>query len=415
MADLTNNTDPNWTERKEMVDKDKTPEPEVQGEEPAKEPEKQEPAKTPEKQEPVTPEKEEESQFNVVDYFDKNLGIKVDSEEKIKSSFTELEKLRSEAKSRKELEALTSKYEQELLEVHDKLDPKKIYGGEEGLKYKLIMDKAKGKSAAYKSVLTKIAGTDINSLSEMDAATLGMLHDAPTLKENHIKAALYEDIGVNIDKLRDEATEEGKKFNINDIALTEAQQARLALKASAYKEKLSALKEVDIPEYKGYKETIEARKTEKEAQTKSLVEKWADRPESLVDDFKIEYKSSDKEGNETVYSFDVDADFKKKIPEMVKSEVALKGIEPTKENIEAIKSELEDVYWSKKANRVKILNKFRSDIEARLEEYHHNDKHTDRPISKEKAPEGEHSEEDAELESTLNKWQKGGTDLNNIF
>ena len=121
MADLTNNTDPNWKELQEMVDKDKTPEPEkeVPKGEPVKEPEQQEPEKEVPSKEPVTPEKEEEPQFNVVDYFDKNLGIKVDSEEKIKSSFTELEKLRSEAKSTKELEALTSKYEQELLVVHD--------------------------------------------------------------------------------------------------------------------------------------------------------------------------------------------------------------------------------------------------------------------------------------------------------
>jgi hypothetical protein len=230
-----------------------------------------------------------------------------------------------------------------------------------------------------------------------------------------------EEIGVNVDQLKKEHLEKRRQvlddedkdigyFKYEDIKLTGRQEGEMIKKGSLIKRKFKDFKQVEPQEFKSYKETKEQRLADIQKNKEETLNEWGDRIDDFKD-FKITVKYIDIKGEENEYDFS-DEEYNKNIVDVIKDYVGNNNIKPTKENINKLRSKLEDDFWADKSKREKALKKMFEDAKSLIEEKT-DDKYTNsRPVSQEVAP--DQKDNDDAVGAWFDKRAKG-VDLNSIW
>jgi len=258
--------------------------------------------------------------------------------------------------------------EKELEEKHEATNPEKIYGSRAGYEKHLILQKAKNDGIAQ-HVAERIAGADINTLAPLQAIMMDIEKNVSNEKlttEELMSLALRKS-GIDIDKIRGEMEDDGEEFDINKIKFTNTQVAEIKLLAAESKTRLNEWKKVEVPEYKGYKETKAQRLADIEKRSKELLDKWGDRIDNVAKSFKLEVKITGSDGNDDSYEF-VSDEFNKYATEKLPGIIVSEDIEPTNENITKITKRLENEFWSNEGQRNKALKKLIEDAKSKKEE-----------------------------------------------
>ena len=186
---------------------------------------------------------------------------------------------------------------------------------------------------------------------------------------------------------------------------------RIQLKASQAKSGIrDIISKIEVPKATNkFKEARE--KVQQQQETlKQNIEKWETEADRIAETLpNIEYKRKDENGEEiTEFTFEIDSDFRSKVPEMVKQYVLSHNLEPTKENIDGIKSHLLESY--DKLKRHDIRSAMIADREAKLREEYDKKYENNQPFNESTPPEVE----DESYETNINKgWKRVLDDMNN--
>lgn len=331
---------------------------------------------TPEiKQETATPGQEEKPKEEIKEsvkeeikeesFFEKlnskyNKSFKSDDE--INDVFNKAEKYTSNFQT---YEAQQKEYEEELSRLRELTDPIKQWGSKENYKNFKISQKYinEGKDAG---VVNLLLSKDFEKLNKEDYVTLDYMFNDPSLEDDEASLLVLENIGcpLNGNPTQEEITEAFK--NLDTL-----QKAKLKTIAEQSKNKLKALKEVDIPDAEDYfkkaEDRLNSNKEKKLARENTLKEAWRNEYDNLrMATEVIEITEKLEDGTEDVYKFSVDKETLAKLPKIAEEYILKNDLDYTKENIDKVKNAFLEAY--EKDNRRKIFASGRKDVRMKLTE-----------------------------------------------
>lgn len=389
------------------------PKEDIQAEEPKEdEPTGEEPEETPVE----TEDEEEPDEEDFITGFNEKFKSEFKTEDEITELLSSKTKVGELSTQVSEYQKKIEELEKELDEQYEKSHPEKIYGGREGYEKFLISEK--GEKEGYNDVVVdRIIGNDITKFSDLEMIMMDIENSSEKLsgKYDILRDMALDEVGVDVDalksdhaRLRKETLEDEDKdigdFDYGKIRISSVQEGKLIRKAKQIRDKFNDFKKVEVPEYKNRKEAKEQALSEIKGKHEKALSNWGDRIDTLVDDFKISYSHKDLKNKEDVFEF-VDEDFNKAIKDTVAEKIKTDGIEPTKENIETIKTEIENSFWANKKTRERALKKIIDDAKMRTEDVIDDEVTNNKPISKEKAP----KENKGKKNESLENWLRGNS------
>ena len=366
---------------------------------------------------------EEKVDTALLDSFNKQFSTEYKDYDEIKNIITTKNDVSSLKTEIEQFKADNKFLESELEKKHEATDPKKIYGSLEGYTKHLIQEK--GKTEGYNpSVVQRVINADIDKLNPLDLVMMDIENKAEELtgdKTTLMDLALKK-VGLNVDeekrrheelraKKLDDGEEDIKEFSRDNLRLTNAQLGELKLLASDVRKKFKELKKVEPEEFKDYKEFKQQRLVDIKKQREEVLTEWGDRADTLTKDFKIEFSYKDTNGNDDSYDF-TDNSFNEKISEKVTEYIVSENIKPTNENINKIKTKLENDFWANKEKRELALKKIIEDAKMRKEEKVEDKYENTKPLNKETAPDNEEGED--QMGEWLKK-RKSQTSIGSIY
>lgn len=322
-----------------------------------------------------------------------NISHSIQSEDELKTIFSSLNELESYKKKADEFSSLKEVHDLVIDEFKKHIeanDPIKQFGSADAYKAELTARALSKGSASepVKFISSRIAQSDLNSLSDLDVVSLGWQYDAPKFagKDDDIKKAIMKELGVE-DSLLEE-------YAPGDINLSPDQELKLSRLAVQERDRFNAVKtKVEVPAQRDFDSLINEKITKRGEEIKATQERiaamkqgWtneANRLAGLISTVEIVDKGEDG-SNVVDFSFEVDAEFKKEIPGMVLNYALQNNLQPTQENVQAVAELVKGVYQLK--SRETIFRAYKKEIESKLREQFGKDQHNARPLNTAEAP-----------------------------
>lgn len=320
-----------------------------------------------------------------------NYDYRIETEDQLKQvigSLNEVEILQKEAEEYAQKKPYLEELENELQALVNREDPANTLSPEQYKAYLVAQKLLQGKNiqdTRVQALVQNIALSDLTQLNDLDVVSYGWQYDSPKFagQEVEIRRIILKEIGLDEDVLNDPG------FKLSEVQLTPEQELRLSRMAKAERDRFSSVKDsVKPPEKKDWKsilqEKVEKRQQEIQAaraRIESLKGGWADEAKRTAESLKsVEFLSQNEQGQSVPeFTFEVDADFKKLIPDMVIGYALEHNLEPTQENAKAIGDLVKGVYVLKNIER--MIPAFKKDVESKLREQFGKDIHNGRPIN----------------------------------
>jgi hypothetical protein len=344
----------------------------------------------PQQTEPVTqPSVTQPSVSDPAVEFYKRYGF--DKEDDLKSSLTELETRRQEAIEFEKERAYNKELEQNYEELIKKEDQSSLFANEDEYRNFLIAQKiGQGKDFG---VVQKIIRSNLDQMDELDVVSLKEQYDIPKFagRDDRVKKALLEEIGVDIND------PEFKLENYKE-KLTEEQDLKLSRLANQARQTFNQAKSgVQLPEKVDYKQKINERLQQRQQRVEQLNKTWHETARGIAESAS-QVKFVDKNDKGEVvdeFIYDVDAEFKQNIPDIINQYAVSNNVEPTPENVKAVTELLMNAY--KVANWDKMLRSARNEARTQVREQLDKERFNGQPINKTEAPPDRKPDENDEI------------------
>jgi len=315
-----------------------------------------------------------------------------DNEDDLKSSLTELNTF-------KQKESFYRELEQQYEELAKKEDPLSLFANEEEYKNFLTAQKMGVNQGKDFGVVQKIVRTNMDQMDDLDVLSLKDQYDIPKFagKDDKVKKALLEEIGVDVN-------DENFKLDHYKEHLTEEQDLKLARLANQARQFFNQNKaDVKIPERVDYKQKIQERLQQRQDRFNQLNTAWKEQANRIAESSnQVKYVEKNEKGevvDEFVY--DVDAEFKQSIPEIVNNYAVTNNVEPTPENVKAVTELMMNAY--KVANWEKMLKSARNEARTQVREQLDKERFNGQPINKTEAPPDRKPDETDEIRLIASK------------
>ena len=344
-------------------------EPDVKPNEPT-EPPKPEPVVEP-VTEPVATEPPEVKK-EPVEYY-KEYGF--NNPDEFKSSFNDW---KTKAEEYEQKKPYIEELEKSLDELVKTIDPLNMFKGDEK-EYENFLIAQKIGQGKDMGVVQQIIRNDLSTMSDLDILKLKWRYDTPSLankSDDRVQKAILEDLGVDI---------EDPEFKLEEFKPTDSQEIKLARLATLARNEFNQAKaNIEKPERVDVKKKIEEQTQAKLAAEKAREEKfnkmaqdWQEMVKGVAESeiTKFEHKmKNDKNEEVTDFVFEMDADYKKAIPEMIMSHVLSNGMEPTKENFDFATNLVRTIYRSENFERYAeaYANKKLTELREQLDKERYN-------------------------------------------
>lgn len=310
--------------------------------------------------------------------FYKRFGL--EGEEQLKSSLNELESFRKTKSDFESKETYFNELERQFEEMVKQTDQSSLFSSEDEYKNFLIAQKiGQGKDFG---VVQKIIRTDLGKLDDLDVLSLKDQFDIPKYagRDEMIKRAILEGIGVDVGS---------DDFKVDQYRehITPEQELKLARLANDARNFFNVNKsDVKIPDKIDYKQKIQERIQQRQERVTQTAKAWEEISKKIVDTAsQIKVFDRNEKGEEVVdFVYDVDAEFKKEIPEIATTYAVNNNLEPTPENVKAVNDLLLNAYWAE--NKDKIVRAYKNEALTKLREQLDKERYNGQPINKTEAP-----------------------------
>jgi predicted nuclease with TOPRIM domain len=230
-------------------------------------------------------------------------------------------------------------------------------------------------------------------MDELDVVSLKEQYDIPKFagRDDRVKKALLEEIGVDIND------PEFKLENYKE-KLTEEQDLKLSRLANQARQTFNQAKSgVQLPEKVDYKQKINERLQQRQQRVEQLNKTWHETARGIAESAS-QVKFVDKNDKGEVvdeFIYDVDAEFKQNIPDIINQYAVSNNVEPTPENVKAVTELLMNAY--KVANWDKMLRSARNEARTQVREQLDKERFNGQPINKTEAPPDRKPDENDEI------------------
>lgn len=323
-----------------------------------------------------------------VDFY-KRYGF--EKEDDLKSSLTELETRRQEAIEFEKEKAYYKELEQNYEELIKKEDQSSLFANEDEYRNFLVAQKiGQGKDFG---VVQKIIRSNLDQMDELEVVSLKEQYDIPKFagRDDRVKKALLEEIGVDIND------PEFKLENYKE-KLTEEQDLKLSRLANQARQFFNQSKSgVQLPEKVDYKQKINERLQQRQQRVEQLNKTWQETAKGIAESAsQVKFVEKNDKG-EVVdeFIYDVDAEFKQNIPDIINQYAVSNNVEPTPENVKAVTELLMNAY--KVANWEKMLKSARNEARTQVREQLDKERFNGQPINKTEAPPDRKPDENDEI------------------
>jgi hypothetical protein len=365
------------------------PQPQAQESQPEPQGAKPQPPDQGEPQQQAQP--EEQSAFDLDSFKSRfevdKFGFDFKSEDDIRSFF---ENSKTNSQKAQELESKVNEFEKlkssledenrQYKEYLDQFSPEKIFGSkEEAEKYMISQQLGKGRDPG---VTNRLVNSDVNSLSDLEALSLEMQYNSPSLARkdpSKLKKSLLKEAGVEQD-IHGNAIDD-MSFDAANPQMTDDAEINLAMKATKAKDYLTSIKgKVEKPNFFNPSEDLQNRWNEQKTKREQLTNTWNDSAKRVVD--KLSDVKMDVDGEE--FTFEIDSDYKNGLIDRVKESAIRRGMEPNEENIGKLAKESVDAYKYQNMDKIMkaALEKQRSKL---IDEYDSKVNNT-KPVNQQENP-----------------------------
>jgi len=315
-----------------------------------------------------------------IESFNKHFQRSFKDEEELKSLFELPDKL----KTYEEQVADKERALQELQEKHnsflDSIDPEKIFTDKEAITLTQLRQKYPN---ADMNSITNIRSSDLNSMDKLDALVLIDKLTVPSKASDSVRQSEILK-GLGIDSEPDDLTE-------NDRYRIEKEYVSKSNVLNEIKDFQPELKKYD---FEGERLARQERLTQEKEALKSYNEKAL---KILLDGFKETKSVFQEDGKDHTYTFTVEEEFKTKNFNDILDAITTSGFKITTENAQEVARQIDNEYWLQ--NRDKIVRDAVKQEIAKVKEATHKEIHSDSPINKNEAPEGDKGEAKTVLQS----------------
>jgi len=364
-------------------------------------PEEKAEEKTEEAKEEI-PEKTETSEYNLLTEINKTFEKDFKDEDSVRSLFNEGKEISQYKKDVEVVKKESDYYKGIIKELASEMDPMKMYDGDkETYKAAYISRQIKGgrSETVVNKVVKNCVSGKIDEMSDIDVLVLETEFDIPG-KEGRVKGikeSIFEsDLGIDFEQYKDKKEKDFDVFNPDISSAQDITLGRLAAKARARLK--SAVEGVEIPEQKDVLKDVEENWTKAQEKQKQLEQSWEIESKRIADGF-LEIKEPGKEKDGFV--LEVDSKFREVIQSKVKDRIVERGIEPTRENVEAIVKELQERYISEVIGVWNFAGLYSAGKLAEQQKKFHNKTHSDKSRIEETKTEAGVKDEEALLGEAL--------------
>ena len=314
-----------------------------------------------------------------------------EKEDDLKSSLTELETRRQEAIEFDKEKAYYKELEQNYEELIKQKDDSINFANDD--EYKIYLTAQKMGQGKDFGVVQKIIRSNLDQMDELEVVSLKEQYDIPKFagRDDRVKKALLEEIGVDIND------PEFKLENYKE-KLTEEQDLKLSRLANQARQFFNQSKSgVQLPEKVDYKQKINERLQQRQQRVEQLNKTWHETAKGIAESAS-QVKFVDKNDKGEVvdeFIYDVDAEFKQNIPDIVNQYAVSNNVEPTPENVKAVTELLMNAY--KVANWEKMLKSARNEARTQVREQLDKERFNGQPINKTEAPPDRKPDENDEI------------------